>query len=988
MLSKDKLKFLIPGVAVLLVGTIVVVLLVKSSGKDDSETTDKQTQELKEPVDPCVTLLEEFVRARDAGVDREKLMTLYAKGSAQCPADFLPLQQQDELPNVADVRAQLVKKQKEKKQSVNNTGKAEQGDASGVTAQTFGSKGSNSSADPSTPATVPLAKNNTTGIKNNTVLTTDKPKVESVNDTITQQPQVPVPTANQPSSNADTTGNQPTASSTPINPSTPNTNSTGQQPSGIQNTTGTQPNGYQNTTVILSSNTPNAAGNNPNTTGNPTTTPVPLGTQPSGSPGSPPIFSTSTTGPQPSDLNTSGPQSSGTPNDPGTQPDGNQSITEPPPSGTLNDPGKQPNGSSNPTEPQPNAPNPNPQGTNINNSTPAPTPEELKRLELKEKLTAAKNECMAMLKGIEDKGSAAEMLSSFTEEQKKRIYNLKSDGKIPRNSTSNQLVMDLWYGKMLKHMKAGNDKEAQKAYNTYVEVARASGEKVEDAVVTQRDDYNFWRAIESDNWAEAKTLLDKPLFLPSFIREAMKKNPEKLKLLKELNDAQMDALWDYCKWNVELDDCLVQYEATGEERDMSINKSKYNNTVDKMRSFSEDIHKDFDFAVPDLIEKKSHMQELDEKLTNKTPEFEKLRKDRNLGMSLIAEAVYSLEKPEDQIELLQTLRKLKGRCTVDAYLVDLLLSSAKKEPVGGIIKEYLTYADFNKDEHMSVISEAMAKMPISGWSLLEQACIDFWKQFVSLSQTLKSKLQYIAKRISPLDIETLGSNLSEFNLGDKGTSLVEQCVNCITIKNREEPSEKNEAAQVYAQAYLKLYKTVNGAGMDTLYTDKPIPKFFKDVDSQTLADLILSKVKLDNWRNKKLIKLVNSNIIAEVDKRFEIVGEQVPEDWEHFVHPLHIASCNLPDGTTLTEAHLDVLVLNNLRDFFDRYLICEWNPVPVTQHVTLEEVVSSFEAFNANKLANGKNVDQALKDEFIGKAETYQRMRKQMLFDELKKIPR
>ena len=963
MLPKDKLKFLIPGVAVLLVGTIVVVLLVKVSGNDSPTSTDKQTkEELKVPVDPCVNLLEEFVKSREDGVDEETLKTLYAKGSAQCPADF-PLPQ-DELPNVEDVRAQLVKKQKEKKQSVNNTGMPEQGDASGVTAQTFGSKGSNSSADPSTPATVPLAKNNTTGIKNNTVLTTDKPKVESVNDTINQQLQVPVPTANQPSSNADTTGNQPTALNTPGNPETPpivNTSTTGQQTSEIQNTTGTQPNG---------------------------------------NPGSPPIVSSSSPGPQPSGtLNTSGPQPSGSPNDPGAQPsgtqtstepqpDGNQSITEPQPSGTPNDPGKQPNGSSNPTEPQPNAPNPNPQGTNINNSAPAPTPEELKRLELKEKLTAAKNECMAMLKGIEDKGSAAEMLSSFTEEQKKRIYNLKSDGKIPRNSTSNQLVMDLWYGKMLKHMKAGNDKEAQKAYNTYVEVARASGEKVEDAVVTQRDDYNFWRAIESDNWAEAKTLLDKPLFLPSFIREAMKKNPEKLKLLKELNDAQMDALWDYCKWNVELDDCLVQYEATGEERDMSINKSKYNNTVDKMRSFSEDIHKDFDFAVPDLIEKKSHMQELDEKLTNKTPEFEKLRKDRNLGMSLIAEAVYSLEKPEDQIELLQTLRKLKGRCTVDAYLVDLLLSSAKKEPVGGIIKEYLTYADFNKDEHMSVISEAMAKMPISGWSLLEQACIDFWKQFVSLSQTLKSKLQYIAKRISPLDIETLGSNLSEFNLGDKGTSLVEQCVNCITIKNREEPSEKNEAAQVYAQAYLKLYKTVNGAGMDTLYTDKPIPKFFKDVDSQTLADLILSKVKLDNWRNKKLIKLVNSNIIAEVDKRFEIVGEQVPEDWEHFVHPLHIASCNLPDGTTLTEAHLDVLVLNNLRDFFDRYLICEWNPVPVTQHVTLEEVVSSFEAFNANKLANGKNVDQALKDEFIGKAETYQRMRKQMLFDELKKIPR
>ena len=94
--------------------TVAIVLLVKLSGKDTATTTDKQTkEELKEPVDSCVTLLAEYVKAGESGMAEEQLRALYAKGFAQCPAVFPPLQQQDELPKLEDVRVQLVKKQEE-----------------------------------------------------------------------------------------------------------------------------------------------------------------------------------------------------------------------------------------------------------------------------------------------------------------------------------------------------------------------------------------------------------------------------------------------------------------------------------------------------------------------------------------------------------------------------------------------------------------------------------------------------------------------------------------------------------------------------------------------------------------------------------------------------------------------------------------------------------------------------------------------------------
>ena len=387
-------------------------------------------------------------------------------------------------------------------------------------------------------------------------------------------------------------------------------------------------------------------------------------------------------------------------------------------------------------------------------------------------------------------------------------------------------------------MKAGNDKEAQEAYDSYLKIVQASRVEANDMDVTQQ----FWRAIAKDGWTEATNLLDQPpLFLPSFIREAMKGNPEKLKLLKELSDAQMDALWDYCKWNVALEDCLVNYNTAEEDWKMAEVKAKYEKTVEKMSLLNEDIHGDFDFTVPVLPGKNSHMQEVYDKLESKTPAFEtafaNLRKDKSLDMMLVIDAMYNLTKPKDQVALLDTVRHLKskGSFASDNYLIDVLICAAKKEPVDKRIDMYLVVADFKVPQNLGSLIEALERMRKSGGSPLEHATFDFYKMFASLVQgltaarfaeksspseneTLLDNLNSVAGT-SPFDIERLGKQVSIAKIVAEGTPLLEQSVLCIKLRLESEPANatyKQEYA--FAQGYLDIFKTAKGENM----TDKTI----------------------------------------------------------------------------------------------------------------------------------------------------------------------
>ena len=98
----------------------------------------------------------------------------------------------------------------------------------------------------------------------------------------------------------------------------------------------------------------------------------------------------------------------------------------------------------NPTgiQPSQDAPSSNTKGSS-NNTPPPPTKEKME-------MTEAQNECMEMLKGIEEKSTASEMLKSISAEQRNQIGKLEEEVLIPRGYNANKLVMDLWYGKMLK----------------------------------------------------------------------------------------------------------------------------------------------------------------------------------------------------------------------------------------------------------------------------------------------------------------------------------------------------------------------------------------------------------------------------------------------------------------------------------------------------------------------------------------------------------
>ena len=745
-----------------------------------------------------------------------------------------------------------------------------------------------------------------------------------------KEPQVPSPSGNQPASN-------------------------------ISSPTGTQQGSTQTTTVTQQGS-------------NPTTTPVPTGTQQSSTTstatsttpsGTPTIVIPNTTGPQPSDASkNAGTQPSSASKNAGTQPSGTQNTT-----GTL-----------------PNAPNPDPQGTNVNNSTPPSTP--LTPQQLKDKRTEAMNECIAMLNEIEGKYSPEDLIKGFTVDQQNRIKKLAEEGLIPKRFGHNELVVHYLSTKAMKLYKTGNVKESQEAYDYGSKALGIPGN--ED--VSQMNAYKLWRDLEKADLTEAVQYLDKPIFLPSFVSEAMKENPEKLKLLKELNDSQMDALMEFCAWNKDREDCLDQYEETGDEWEMPDLEADYDEVVEKMNLLKVDIHKDFDFAIPDLQKKPSLMQELDEELTNKTPEFEaafkKLRGDRSLAMELVIDAVKELKESKDQIALLETVEELKFGKVADLHLTELLLSAARRNDLDFNVKECLKYHDFNNSHDLVDILKALEWIRSCRTDSLILSKLDFWKQLVFLLQglddsaesaNLKERLPALLEfRISPLNFEDLGSVMSSYNIGSKGTELMKQCVDCIKEQSTWNPKGLT-AEYEYAQAYLNFFIEVNGLGMDVLDSMAYGPKYYKAADPQIVADFVHKKKKA--YRKKKadfsagpIIYIMNSDVIKKLQARRDALCKDDPPErksisnLKEFIDKIY----HVGDAPHF----LEVCAHNMLLKFLDSNFICEWKPVPVTNQASLEDVTLSFEPFS-------QSTDKALEDDFVEKATAFLTLRQQQIMDEV-----
>ena len=77
-----------------------------------------------------------------------------------------------------------------------------------------------------------------------------------------------------------------------------------------------------------------------------------------------------------------------------------------------------------------------------------------------------------------------------------------------------------------------------------------------------------------------------------------------------------------------------------------------------------------------------------------------------------------LTKPEDQVALLEAVKHLISDVSFssDNYLIDVLISAAKKEPVGKLIDMYLVVADFKVPQNLASLIEALERMRKSGGS--------------------------------------------------------------------------------------------------------------------------------------------------------------------------------------------------------------------------------------------------------------------------------
>lgn len=238
---------------------------------------------------------------------------------------------------------------------------------------------------------------------------------------------------------------------------------------------------------------------------------------------------------------------------------------------------------------------------------------------------------------------------------------------------------------------------------------------------------------------------------------------------------------------------------------------------------------------PNAKQPNDSLKEFYEKLENKNPEFETafatLQKDKNLEMMLVIDAMYKLQKPEDQIALLETVQRLKPNKNEesDRVLINVLISAINKKPVESKMSLYLVLADFKLPQKLAAITEAIERIRKSGGTALEHATLDFYKVFASLAQglvgrfdekienvTLLDKLHGVAG-YSPFDIEAVGRALSKANIGAEGTLLVEQSALCIQKRSESEPAnEKYQKEHGFAQGFLKIYKSVKGENIREL----------------------------------------------------------------------------------------------------------------------------------------------------------------------------
>ena len=625
--------------------------------------------------------------------------------------------------------------------------------------------------------------------------------------------------------------------------------------------------------------------------------------------------------------------------------------------------------------------------------------------EIREKHAKAWKECVDMIKSMLKPENLA--VDCKKDEFSNRMKELMKD-LLFRYYGWRSMVRDFLNGELLKLYRTDNVPKAQEEHKTYLS---RFGMYVADAQAvefTELGDYKFWRAVMTENWDEATKMLDKTTFFPSFVHEGMKANPEKIKLLKDLNDKQMEALLEYCRLDSARTYSSGKYKQVGVECLMAEEMAYYNRVAEQMRLLSEEIHEGFDFDIPKLPVKKSAREDLQEYFKDKpkTEKFEaafkKLWEDRNLSIPLVMDATFELSNAADQLKLLKRVKNLRDEeLEFDQALIDLAIASVNQQNLHERVRSCLITWDGDGKKDLSPIIMVLEKIIAHSKDQLYVGCATFYKIFIDLWKTLMSRmdkkcpngctlstnLSGMAVHVSPFNIKYIGEEMSELGIGDHGAELINQSAECIRMKTElRDATEIDNVQNTFAQAYLKIYDAVKGAKMDLLFKDPPSQVHFLAVKQEVVADLMRSQKRIYEIRKQvpfpafdllteKTIRLLNEKVLHALDNKLD---DFKPPTGSRGFDKLETIFTISKGDKNVTLSLLDSCAVNEVivELNFGKFL-CEWSPEPVATPASREQVIEALDRYIASKTEDNKL-------EFLRVAKLYLPLRKQEIVSEIK----
>ena len=348
----------------------------------------------------------------------------------------------------------------------------------------------------------------------------------------------------------------------------------------------------------------------------------------------------------------------------------------------------------------------------------------------------------------------------------------------------------------------------------------------------------------------------------------------------------------------------------------------------------------------------------------------------------------------DQVELLKTIEKAKG--AEYSELLDLIISVLKSE----IFEKYsfqkcLSRANLKDEQSLSSISKVLEWINSRTVDELEVACLDFWKQTISLLDTLKDKDNYrMINDLSPLDIRKVACAVSKSELGAEATGLIEQCAVCIRTRAEKYPNPLHEAQNSYANAYLTVYKKVNGANMEAFDGAKPSSKHILAIEPQLVIDLLnseqsvleIEKRDMDVFAKRKenIITLFNSKIIEKLQEERSKTGEDFDKLDKMYMEINDLSYFHLlirmlfADQKETFPKLLDMYCINHLISIMHSTVYYEWKPELIAKQASLAEVTNLFDEFI--KDVKNKTAEQ----QFLDAATEYAKDREQHIMNQIK----